>query len=453
MGSGAQPEHEKAMKAINSIFLAFLITASAEFGAGAQSVTNTINPALLYYQAFLVAPDLSEADSDYLWTNEWHGQQLPEQFGILMAGYDNEFKLVRDAALSTAPCDWGLDARFGPDALLPYLGRTKPVVLTANFRALWDLQQGRQDDARQEVVAGLVLGRNVARDGTLISVLVQQAMELITCHHLAELFGRFSKDELQQLLDGIESAPARRTAAECAATQGALIRNWALSEIQRLQQANPGNDAQVLAGIHAAFAKFLDAQPNQTRMSGSTQELTANSAVHGETAPADWWGRLSQAAGGTSDGVARLVQGLESFDQKLASVLSLPAGEFADQMVRFKADLQQNPNPLPSLLLPPWEHVRGRELRAMANLDMVRAAIEFELHGQAAFQSVMDPWSQGPFAFERFAYQGVDRGFKLTSAYPGNPWPESVIFVEKPGAPFHVDGRNLGEPRPHTYPK
>jgi hypothetical protein len=448
------------MKAINSIFLASLIITASCVGASGQASTNNINPAQLYYQAFLVAPEVSEADHDYMWTNEWQGQHLPDRFGQLVAGFDNEFKLLRAAARSSAPCDWGIDMSEGPAVLLPHLARTKAVVLTARFRALWDFQQGRQADARDDLLAAFVLGRNAARDGTLVSCLVQQAMEMITCRHVAELFGRFSNDNLQQLLDGIEAAPAQQTVASCVATEGAFFRNWALRRIQELQQSNPGNDAKVMAGIREMFANALnpetevqDAQPSQTRMSGSTQVAQLKSSLHDQSAQGDWWARLSQAAGGTSAGIVQLIRDLGTFEQKLASILALPAGEFEAQMSQFKADLQQSANPLPSLLLPPWEHVRARELRALANLAMIRAAIGFKLHGQSALQSVTDPWAQGPFAFQRFVFQGVDRGFMLTSAYPGNSWPESVIFVEKEGAPFYADGKNVGQARPRTYSK
>jgi hypothetical protein len=445
---------------MNFLFLTALVATATGAGASAQLATTNINPALLYYQGFLVAPEVSEADHDFIWTNEWQGVQLPDRFGKIVGGYDNEFKLLRAAGRSTAACDWGLDWSSGPETLLPYLGRTKAVVLTARFRALWNLQKGRPADAREDLVAAFVLGRNVTRDGTLISTLVQQAMEMITCRHVAELFGRFSRDELEQLLAGLEAAPARRTVAECALTESALFRSWSLLKIQEMQQANPGNDAQVMAGIREMLANALevqpeiqDAQPGQARMSGSVQVAVAGSMRHDPSATGDWWARLSQAAGGTSAGIVQLIRNSGPFEQKLAAVLSLPTGEFNPQMVQLKADLQQSPNPLPSLLLPPWEHVRTREFRALANLAMLRAAIEFELHGQAAMESVKDPWAKGRFAFERFVFQGADRGFKLTSAYPGNPWPESVIFVEKEGPPFYVDGRNAGQPRPSSYPK
>src|ERR1035438_2512924 len=176
-----------------------------------------------------------------------------------MAGYDNEFKLVRLAARSAMPCDWGIDMSEGPAALLPHLGRSKAIVQAAKFRALWALQQGRQADAREELVAALVLGRNGARDGTLISTLVEIAIEAIDCRTVAELFGQFSTENLQQLWDGFEAAPARRTVAECVPSEKAFFLDWILRRIEEWQQANPGDDTKVMQGVRELFAGVLDA--------------------------------------------------------------------------------------------------------------------------------------------------------------------------------------------------
>jgi hypothetical protein len=424
------------MNTLKSICLSLLVVAGVSAGASGQPSATNINPALLYYQAFLVAPDLPQADSDYLWTKEWQGQELPERYGKLMAGYDNEFKLVRQAARSAVPCDWGIDMSEGPAALLPHLARSKAVVQTAKFRALWALQQGRQTDAREELVAALVLGRNGARDGTLISTLVQIAVESIDCRTVAELFGQFSPENLQQLLDGFDAAPARRTVADCIATEKAFFLDWIVRRIVALQQANPGDDAKVMNGIRELLASALEAPAD------GEQPLPTNS-----------WERIVKAAGGTSAGVVRLIHELEPHEQQLAVVLALPHGEYEGRMEQLMAEIQRSPNPLLALLFPPWEKVRSRDLMGLMNLAMVRAAVEYKLHGEAGLQSVTDPWGQGPFEFKRFVFQGVDRGFELKSDCRKNGWPEVLIFVEKAGPPFYVNGRNAGQARPATYPK
>ena len=50
---------------------------------------------------------------------------------------------------------------------------------------------------------------------------------------------------------------------------------------------------------------------------------------------------------------------------------------------------------------------------------MVHAAVEYKLHGESGLKSVMDPFGNGPFTFQRFVFKGVDRGFELKSAYAG----------------------------------
>jgi hypothetical protein len=105
---------------------------------------------MAYYQAFVVDPGLSEADRNYLLTREWRGQKLPERFGELVARYDNQFRLVRQAAQATVPCDWGIDTSAGPYTLLGHLARCRAIAQAARVRAMWDLQQGRPNDARDD---------------------------------------------------------------------------------------------------------------------------------------------------------------------------------------------------------------------------------------------------------------------------------------------------------------
>jgi hypothetical protein len=60
----------------------------------------------------------------------------------------------------------------------------------------------------------------------------------------------------------------------------------------------------------------------------------------------------------------------------------------------------------------------------------------------------MDPCGTGPFAFQRFVFEGVDRGFELKSAYAGRSYPTALIFVQKDGPPFYVQGPNIGKAIP-----
>ena len=83
--------------------------------------------------------------------------------------------------------------------------------------------------------------------------------------------------------------------------------------------------------------------------------------------------------------------------------------------------------------------------RTLVDLAMVRAAVEYKLRGEAGLKSVMDPCGKGPFAFQRVIFEGVDRGFKLKTAYDGGEFPEALIFIEKEGPPFRVNGPQAGQ--------
>jgi hypothetical protein len=115
-------------------------------------------------------------------------------------------------------------------------------------------------------------------------------------------------------------------------------------------------------------------------------------------------------------------------------------------MQKFDAEIRKSQNPLVPVLFPnPVQAPQRREFRSQAWLAMVHAAVEYKLHGESGLKSVMDPLGNGPFAFQRFVFEGVDRGFELKSAYTGLGLPCALIFVEKEGTPFRVAGPHIGQ--------
>jgi hypothetical protein len=411
------------MKTTKAIPLSFLITVVALAGAGAQTFRTDINPALLYYQAFAATPDLATADRDFLWmTNNWQGQVLPKRFGELMAEYDSQFRLVQQAAHASVPCDWGIDMSQGPQTLLPQLARAKAVTQAARLRAIWDLQQGRPSEACDDLLAAAALGRNIACDGTLISVLVQISIEAIVCSTVAENFGQFPPDTLQRLAAGLDALPAGRTVADSAKIEKSIFADWRLRKIRELQQQNPGNDTKVMAGI-CQLLGFTNRESGDTNL----------------------WERLTQAAGGTSEGLVKLLEERRQAYDRVAVVQALPYPEFESQSKALGEEIQKSSNPFVSESFPALMKARAREFRIMTTLAMVHAAVAYKLHGDAGFQAVKDPCGNGPFAFQRFVFDGVDRGFKLTSALDDGGYQDALIFVEKPGPPFRLNGPHAGE--------
>jgi hypothetical protein len=412
---------------MKSVCLSLLLLTGTSIGESAETYRKDINPATQYYQAFILAPDLPQADRDYLFNNEWRGRKLPPRFGELVGRYDNQFKLVRRAAQATVPCDWGIDMSPGPMTLLPQLARNKAIAQTARLRAMWALQQGRPADARDDLLAAFALARNCSRDGTLIAALVQIAMESILCSAVAENFYQLSPEILQDLVDGFAAAPARGTIAACISTERVFFPDWMLARIQELQQATPGNDTKVMAGIRELWTSVQGSEEGQTNQPASNR-----------------WEEVMKASGGTSEGVVKLLRALEPLYQQLSVIMALPLSEYEAQIKPFYAEVFQSKNPFVTEMFPALENCRAKEFAALVQLAMVRAAAEYKSHGEAGWQSVADPCGQGPFAFERFVFEGVDRGFQLKSTYAGRRFQEGLIFVEKDGPPFQVMGKNAG---------
>ncbi|HEX7655159.1 MAG TPA: hypothetical protein VF607_16745 [Verrucomicrobiae bacterium] len=66
------------MKSVSDHLSLMAVAAAAAFAGQAQEAPSVnVNPALAYYQAYLLSPPAGDTDRDYLFNNDWRGQKLP----------------------------------------------------------------------------------------------------------------------------------------------------------------------------------------------------------------------------------------------------------------------------------------------------------------------------------------------------------------------------------------
>ena len=428
------------MKIIASLSVSLLFLAGALPAAHGDPFRTDINPASIYYQAFLLEPRQADADRDYLFTNHWQGLQLPDRFGSLIGSYGTEIKYLHRAAAQTVPCDWGIDMSPGPETILPELAYCKRAAQMSRLHAMRNLQLGNEAAASEDLLGALAVGRNASRDGTMIGVLVQIAIENIVVATVAENFNHFTPPNLQQLADGFDAPPARGTVAGCISAERFSGGYWLNEQIQAAQKDHPGDETAIMAELKPLVERI--GYENQT----------------------NYWQEMTNAAGGTVAGLLNMTQGAEAFAGQIAPILSLPPGEFEPRFQALADTAQKDRNFLVTDSLDSWFNSRRKEIAIQVELAMVKAAIQYKLNGDAGLKSVTDPGGSGPFTFDRFVFQGEDRGFKLTSAYVSTAHPQgghaaefgfqanpkhtpvTMIFVEKDGPLFNVSGLHAGAP-------
>ena len=411
------------MKTIWAFILASGVVAIQSLPA-AETFRTDINPALLYHQGFALRPELAQADHDYLFTNEWRGRVLDERFLALIPTYKNSFKLFRRGAKAQVPCDWGLDLTDGPEALLPGLAKAKLAAQTARLRTMWHLQNGKPEEARDDLLAVFALGRHVSADRVLISALVQFAIENIVASIVAENFYQLPPETLAKIAEGLENAPRQGMVADCVDNENKSFCQYYLRKIAEIRAED---ESQAPARVRELLA--------------ITMENDETPAEPG-TVKAD---KIMAAAGGTLDRLVELFQELPPLYEQVERILRLPATQYEKPMAEFLSIVKINPNPLVGEFFSVLDNCRRKEFATQSTVAMARAVIAYKLRGEEGFRSVLDPCAGKPFEFERFVFEGVDRGFKLKSKFRSRDFDEVLIFVEKPGPLFRTTGKRAGE--------
>ena len=332
----------------------------------AETRRDDINPALLYWQAFAVMPDLGPDDQKHLLETQWRTRAMDERAGELASRYDQSFRLLRAAMSAKAPCDWGVDMSLGPQALLPHLAKAKRCAVVAVLRARWAVQQGRPEAGRERPLGCVCPGQErVSRRHAHLSAGPDRLGENCPGLHCPAMAGT-SLGHDRILLAGIDSAPARGTMASCMETERVALYGWLVRNFREFKQKYPGNDQKALQEA----TKLLDGMVSEDE--GKQRSGFGATVI--------------QAAGGTMAGLLAYVHELEPLYREMEQVMSLPYTEFQPAIEQFQKRITDNPNLLAHEFLPAVLKVRDKEFRALAWLAMVQAAYQVAVGSRTRFR-------------------------------------------------------------------
>ena len=196
-------------------------------GGEAMEVWGTTpNAAVIYWQAFSAMPELSEAESK-LYGEAVAGKvaaSAPELQPILARFSTALAEMYR--AGTVKPCDWNLDINAGPALLLPHLQKARDLARAATLRAGSRFEAGQVDEAIDDVFATLTMGRAGDANPTLISLLVDYAIERLATDVLAQNLNKLDPEQLDRVADMLASLPPAATIDECMRWEERIFVDW-----------------------------------------------------------------------------------------------------------------------------------------------------------------------------------------------------------------------------------
>jgi hypothetical protein len=196
-------------------------------GGEAKEIWGTTpNAAVIYWQAFSAMPELTEEESK-LYGEAVAGKvaaSAPELQPIL-ARYTTALSEMYRAG-TVKPCDWNLDINAGPGLLLPHLQKARDLARAATLRAGARFENGQVDEAIDDVFATLAMGRAGDANPTLISLLVDYAIERLATDALAQNLGKLDPAQLDRVTDMLASLPAAATIEECMRWEERIFVDW-----------------------------------------------------------------------------------------------------------------------------------------------------------------------------------------------------------------------------------
>lgn len=342
------------------------------------------NAALKYWQGFAALPTFSDTEAQKL-----HSEYLTmplDQARDTVAKADYSLKMMHYGA-SLADCQWGLAMEEGVEALLPYAPAARVLSSLAFLRARIRFEDGQPEEAIDDILSAMTLARHVSIDGSLIALLVSYAIESRGHETLALYLPKLDASTIEQFKTRLDTLPTAGRPANAMKFEEATL-DWFIGKVR---SAKSKEDLVLLL--------------NKLSETGDNPNAVAQGR------------KFLQECGGTADGIVEFTEEVRPYYPRMAKALDLPIDRFVTEWDREQA--KGSSNPVFRRLFPAIKKVREAQARFAVRQELLRAALDVQLHGQDGLQNHPDPLTG-----KRFDYTAFDGGFELRFA-PDGKLPES----------------------------
>lgn len=160
-------------------------------GNAAEVPRSSVNPALLYWQAFSTMEELTAAETAFLGSFINRVQPFDQANARALLGKrEKALNRFRKAAESGADCDWGLTYDEGPHLPLPHVSKIQTLSRLALLKAETLLAEHQTDEAMEWLLSVHRAARHCGSGELIIPVLSQfqleQAVIRATAAHVLE---------------------------------------------------------------------------------------------------------------------------------------------------------------------------------------------------------------------------------------------------------------------------
>jgi hypothetical protein len=348
------------------------------------------NAALQYWQAFAQLPRMTEAQ-EHKFDAECLTMPLDAHARELVTRADYAFRMMHRAA-ALPHCHWGIGYEEGIELLLPHAQAARTLSALACLRARIRFEDGRNAEAVEDIVDTITLGRHVSMDGSLITVLVDYAIEQRAGEALARYLPGLDAGTIKDLKVRLDSLPPFRTAAQgLVPFEEKAGLDWFIRKIKEQK------DEESLLTFLSAFLSRQGDTPEQRREKGRA---------------------FLEECGGTQDGVVKMAEETRPCYARGVKMLERPLDQ-CEKEFELEARKQAG-NPVFKTIFPPISRMRLNQARAEVRRALLAAALDVQLDGPEALKKHPDPVIGGPFEWTPF-----EGGFELRSKFKpadGNPW-------------------------------